>query len=179
MSFRCPLAFSSSCTSFAYLALETSSALYSLYIPHLSLNMYYIRSTQTVDKFRIDFQYHKRKSFIWIFPCFINNLMGELFLILTLILYFNLVCLIINNSYSYAVNPCLSKLNTYQDVYVSEHFAKRTIILSREYLFYSLVSLSYDEGHVIVSHIFLCAYMYHIIIMIFPSFIITNPEILI
>ena len=63
--------------------------------------------------------------------------------------------------------------------YVSEHFAKRSIILSRAYFIYSLVSLSYDEQHVIVSYIILYDHMYYIIIMIFPSFIITTPDILI
>ena len=114
--------------------------------------------------------------------------MSELSLIISVILYFHVVCLIINNSYSYAVNPCFSKLNTwhnaiFQGLYpccVSAHFAKRPITLSGAYLFYSLVSLSYDEGHVIVSHIILYDYMYYIIIiMIFRSFIITNPDILI
>ena len=147
MYFSCPLVFSSSHASFAYLALDTSTALHSLYVSQLSLNMYYILSTQTVDKLLIDFQYHKQKSFIRCFLCILNNLMSELFLIITLILYFHLVCLIINNSYSYAVNPCFSKLNTWHNTifqgfypyYVSEHDAKRLIILSRAYLFYSLL----------------------------------------
>ena len=42
-----------------------------------------------------------------------------------------------------------------------------------------LFSISYDEGHVIVSYIIIYAYMYYIIIMIVPSFIISNPHILI
>ena len=64
MSFSCPLVFSSSRASFAYLALDTSTPLHSLYVSHLSLNKYYIPSTQTVDKLLIDFQYHKQNSFI-------------------------------------------------------------------------------------------------------------------
>ena len=138
MSFSCPLVFSSSRASFAYLALDTSTPLHCLYVSHLSLNMYYIHSTQTVDKLLIDFQYHKQNRFIRGFPCILNNLMSELFLIISGILYFHVVCLIINNSYSYAVNPCFSKLNTwhnaiFQGLYpccVSAHFAKRPITLS-------------------------------------------------
>ena len=99
MSFSCPLIFSSSRASFAYLALDTSTALHSLYVSHLSLNRYYILSTQTVDKLLIDFQYHEQKGFIRGFPCILNKLMSELFLIISPILYFHLVCLIIKKKF--------------------------------------------------------------------------------
>ena len=68
MSFSCPLVFSSSRAYFAYLALDTSTPLHSLYVSQLLLNMFYIPSTQTVDKLLIDFQYHKQNRFIRGFP---------------------------------------------------------------------------------------------------------------
>ena len=69
-SFSCPLVFSSSRASFAYLALDTSTPLHSLYVSHLSLNMYYIHSTQTVDKLLLIFNIINRTYLFGVSPAF-------------------------------------------------------------------------------------------------------------
>ena len=116
MSFSGPLIFSSSRASFVYLALDTSTP-YIVYTfpPLIKHVLYSFNSNSWQTSYWFNIQYHKQNRFIRGSPCILNNLMSELFLIISVILYFHAVCLIINNSFLYAVNPCFSKLNTWHN----------------------------------------------------------------
>ena len=70
MSFSCPLIFSSSRASFAYLALDTSTPLHSLYVSHLSLNIITFIQLKQLTNFLLIFNIINRTDLFGVSPVF-------------------------------------------------------------------------------------------------------------